>query len=248
LKTNFIKQLQIIYTDDYFCAINKPANLHSCSISDDSETTLSKIIMLELADDCPYLKTAKDAGLLQRLDYSSSGCIILAKSSEAQKSFKDLLLNEALKKKYLVICEGQLEQPVELDLPIGNPNRGAKKVRVYTHQVRKKDRSLPAFSKLRPLAYNSEINLSLIEVEANLARRHQVRAHCSHLGLPLIGDSLYGAQKSLKELFNLNRDFLLHAQRLSFTHPFKKTKMELKADLELNELNLIKELFKGNYE
>lgn len=238
-------KLKIIYKDESFFIINKEAGWHSCALDKNTanEETLSSLVLEELGPKNPYLKEAKDAGLLQRLDYFSSGCLVGAFSKEAASYFKELLKKEELEKTYLVVCEGLLKEACEINFSIGHSNRRSKKVKVYSRRTTKKDRALSASSKLIPLARNTGLNLSLVSVSAKLARRHQVRAHSAYLGFPLLGDDLYGAERSFQDLSGLKRKFFLHAHTLDFTHFSKNTRIRAEAKVTKEERIFLNRLF-----
>ena len=204
--------LDILFEDSDLLVLNKPSNLHSVSNEKSPEPSLANLLIEYL----PSLKTAADkegdAGLIQRLDFETSGIIIAAKNKTVWNSLFSQLKSGEIKKNYLVLVEGYLKEEIDVDTYIGSRHRGSKKVSVTEIPT---PRFLQAKSSLKPISYLKTLNASIVEIFASPARRHQVRAHAAYLGFPLYGDTLYGSKKKL----DAAPKFILHAWKSSFTHP-----------------------------
>lgn len=223
--------MELLFDDGIIFAVNKPAGLHSV----DQARSTGDSVAAWLIKTFPALRTAApkelDAGLINRLDFETSGILLGAHTRAAWKSFSDLLKAAAIEKSYLVILERKLSNAAVVQGWIGSPNRGAKKVRVYAKKPKASDRALPAHSEIVPKKYDSLTDSTVAEVSCATARRHQVRAHCASLGHPLLGDSLYGARRSFTEVFPglEKRGFFLHAATAKFKHPVTGKEVSLQA-------------------
>lgn len=162
-----------------------------------------------------------DAGLVNRLDQGTSGILLAAKTRSVWLKLREMIQEGAIQKTYLALVEGELAADNEVENYIGSPNRGASKVRVYEKKPPKKQRALPAQTKFHPLLLDARRQATMLEVSAPSARRHQIRAHAAYLGHPLVGDTLYGSSRLLRDILPglTLPSFLLHAASVEFRHP-----------------------------
>ncbi|MBN8547692.1 MAG: RluA family pseudouridine synthase [Deltaproteobacteria bacterium] len=227
----------VLYEDEDCFVLNKPSGIHSVSLPKDDKVTLASQLLKTHPPLAKASPKASDGGLLQRLDFETSGVILGAKSPEAWSKLHSALGAGQIEKSYLALVDGAFPQQLALDTWIGAPNRRAKKVKVFSEKPRQKDRALPASSRLSLVQYHASMDLSVIEVFAPTARRHQVRAHAAFSGHPLRGDSLYGSERELQTLSqNLALpesqaapQFLLHAEKISFSHPRTGQRIKVQA-------------------
>jgi 23S rRNA-/tRNA-specific pseudouridylate synthase len=160
-----------------------------------------------------------DAGLVTRLDYSTSGVLLGASTSSMWQTLHDTIARGEIDKRYVAWVEGHFPEQLSVTTFIGSPHRGAKKMKVYERKPAKAARALEGTSHFKLISYDSALDSSLVEISASPARRHQIRVHAAYLGHPLVGDSLYGSSRSLVAPAGEPRDFFLHAYRVSFRHP-----------------------------
>lgn len=223
--------IDFIYRDQDIFVINKPPALHSVSIATNAHSLASELVKLtpELAE---IHAQVGEAGLVQRLDYSTSGCILGACNVAAHSKLKDFIKQQLIKKTYIALVE-QPPSCLEINASIGSPYRRAKKVRVYSpDKVRR--RALPARTKVEILKASK--NGCWVRCFTTTGRRHQIRAHLAHIGSPLVGDTLYGAKGSLAEIIGDNKtqaDFILHAESLEFAHPVTGKQLKILAPLTI---------------
>jgi 23S rRNA pseudouridine1911/1915/1917 synthase len=215
-----VEGIKYLYNSGAVFAVYKPAGVHSVQLPDgrggDSVAAL-------LVENRPQLasagKSPEDAGLVHRLDFSTSGVLLGASTREAWQALFDQVSQGGVLKEYLACVEGRLESEQEISSFIGSPNRGAKKMRSYPKDPGLKARALFGTTLFKPISYDSARNISLVAAVASPARRHQIRLHASTLGHPLVGDSLYGSTTSLGGLAPTPRDFFLHSWLVEFAHP-----------------------------
>ncbi len=210
--------IPIIYEDQDILILNKPSGIHSTR-SDKSNAPSVADFLLKLN---PEFKSASpkeaDCGLVNRLDFETSGILLAAKSERVWNLLHKAILAGKIEKHYLALLEGELKKPISFESYIGNPNRGGSKVRIYD---KRKPRTLKGKTLLHPIRYFEEQRVTLVEIEAHTARRHQIRAHASHLGWPLIGDEIYRAKGEMRSIWQTERipAFFLHAYSVVFCHP-----------------------------
>ena len=237
--------LSIIYQDASIWIFNKPSNIHSVINKNSKESSIAEQIISEYPHTKNVASKEGDAGLLNRLDYETSGILLAAKNREAWDPLRTLLLKGEIEKRYLILVEGQIKTATEVQCYLGARHRGSKKVTAYTQAKLAKNRLLPSRSLFIPRVYDKKLDLTLVEVVAATARRHQIRAHASYIKHPLVGDKLYGSRRDIKPLLSEKGgipSFFLHSWKVRFKHPISNKLIAVTAPLPEDFLGL--KLFK----
>jgi len=215
--------LEIIYQDDSLVAINKPSGLlvHRSDIDFHEQRNAQKILQQQLAT---------RVFPVHRLDKPTSGVLLFAKDKDAAATMALQFQNHDIRKDYIAIVRGHTEDTGSIDNPVRDKDA--------PHKPRK-----PAFTTFKTLARITlpvaidrypEARYSLISLQPESGRRHQLRQHMKHISHPVIGDTSYGKSvhnQYFKQSFSCNR-LLLHAARISFTHPVRKEIVNLTADYD----------------
>lgn len=194
--------LDILYEDDYLLIINKSNDISSQpSIKHPTDNVISCVKNYFINNNIN-----SNVHLVNRLDYSTSGLMIIAKDGITHFEFSKININ----KKYLCEIQGHITpKNGVIDLPIDRYE--APSIKRYVSENGK--RSITQYKVI-----NSNSNTDFVEVTLKTGRTHQIRVHFSHIGHPLIGDGLYGVKS----------DFLrLHCYHLSFEHPWTKKLVEV---------------------
>lgn len=179
--------LDIIYEDNNILAINKPQGI-SVTENKLNENTLSKMVQERYS----FCKPC------HRLDRNTSGLIIFAKNTEALNILLEKFKNKEIHKKYKCDVYGILNKKSDtLKAYLFKDN---KKSRVYISDEKKKN-YLEIITKYTVISENKKENYSTLEVELITGRTHQIRAHLSHIGHPIIGDGKYG-KNEINKKFN----------------------------------------------
>jgi 23S rRNA pseudouridine1911/1915/1917 synthase len=223
--------LDIIYEDDDLLVVNKPAGLVVHPAPGHRDDTLVNALLAYLPD----LRTADNeadaaqpmparAGIVHRLDKDTSGLLIVAKSARAQQKLVEDMKQRKIVKRYLALVEGavSLEQG-SIDAPIGRDPRRRQQMAITAIGSRE---ARTSFRVLQRFAHHT---LLLLQLETG--RTHQIRVHLKAIGHPVIGDPVYGsARGSASRRVPLKRQFL-HAYQLRFQHPITGEMLELEAPL-----------------
>ncbi|MDR1177201.1 MAG: RluA family pseudouridine synthase [Spirochaetaceae bacterium] len=200
-----LKKLSVLYEDDRCAVFNKPAGL---AVQGGKGVGLSLDTLLAR-------EWAGKPFLVHRLDQDTSGIILVAKSREAARYYASVMAERRARKSYLALCAGRPRSDagtIDGDLVI----RGVRK------QSRTGYRLLAA-----------EGDFSLLALELDTGRTHQIRRHLASLGLPVLGDGKYGdfaLNKRLKKEQGLNR-LLLHAAYLGIAGNREYRSLDLEAPL-----------------
>jgi 23S rRNA pseudouridine1911/1915/1917 synthase len=143
---------------------------------------------------------------VHRLDKGTSGLLVVAKHAHGQEQLKNQLHTGAFRRVYLAICDGAPEPPHRvIDAPIGlmDGSQGMRCVRPDGQRARTRYRTLA-----------QKDGRSLVELELDTGRTHQIRVHMASIGCPLTGDFLYGTEAPQV----ISRP-ALHSAHLELTHP-----------------------------
>lgn len=221
--------LEIIHQDDSLLVINKPACIHTVDLphgrTSRSGISLAQLLKAQFTELESASEQPHDQGCVNRLDYETSGLVVVARSREYWHDLHRQFTQRQVEKIYLTKLEGKLADKIEVDTPLGTRAKSAK--RVYPIKVvRKGYKIFEATTIFTPLSYDKVSDSSLVEVSALGGVRHQIRAHAASILHPLKGDSLYGAKTKLSEN---DPPFALHALRYLFKHPKTKTSFEISA-------------------
>jgi len=207
----------LIYQDKELLVLAKPPDLHSITHSNVAEQTVSDW----LGEIAPEQAELEDGGLVNRLDFETSGLMVAARNQKSREQLRDSFSSDSLKKIYLALVEGKPLKHQELETFLGSRHRGSKKVSVFIEPGRDEtSRMVKRKTEIKLLRYFEEEQISLVEVTITRGMRHQIRAHLAHFGHALVGDALYGSEQSLPEWQGLkSRKFFLHSWKVQLKHP-----------------------------
>jgi 23S rRNA pseudouridine1911/1915/1917 synthase len=184
-------KLEILYEDEAFVFINKPAGIVvQQRMHEPDEEFLHDLVM----------RHTSPAYLMQRLDRGTSGVIFFSKRSDLNVRFTRQFERKRIRKRYLAICDGELREKQTIDAPI---------LRIGAIKFGVRDGGKRAVTHVAPLATTP--SGSLLSIDLETGRTHQIRVHLSAVGHPLAGDWLYGEQNAERPM--------LHAAELEMTHP-----------------------------
>jgi 23S rRNA pseudouridine1911/1915/1917 synthase len=204
-----VEGFKIVFQDDDIVVIDKPAGVAAHpSVGWDGPTVPGCLLALGIQISTSGAQERQ--GIVQRLDVGTSGLMTLAKSEIAYSRLKQAFRDRAVHKIYHAVIQGHPEPLAgTFDAPIGRHPKAEFKFAVMNdgkHSVTHY-KTLEAF----PAA-------SLVEVNLETGRTHQIRVHFSAFRHPLVGDTMYGADPKLAARVHLDRQWL-HAMELSFEHP-----------------------------
>lgn len=215
--------LPILFEDDFFIAINKPEGMlvHRTRISEDTV-----FVMQTLRD-----QVGAPVYTIHRLDRATSGVLVFGKSAEAAELLAAYFREKTIGKKYLAIVRGWTDDTGSIDYAVRDQDKpGAELLEAVSHY-----RTLGRSEVPHAIGYKYKTaRFSLVEVEPETGRRHQIRKHFAHILHPVIGDKRHGDNKHNVYFFNtlLLPRMLLHAAELSFEHPVSGQPLLLRAPVD----------------
>ncbi|WHA10499.1 RluA family pseudouridine synthase [Enterococcus montenegrensis] len=209
--------LEIVYEDEDVAVINKPQGMVVHPSAGHSHGTLVNGLLYQLSN----LSTINDVvrpGIVHRIDKDTSGLLMVAKNDVAHESLAAQLKAKTSLRKYVALVHGNItHEKGTIEAPIGRS-----KVNRKMQAIREDGK--PALTHFTVLERFGDF--TLVELQLETGRTHQIRVHMQYIGFPLAGDPTYGPKKTLKG----NGQFL-HAKLLGFTHPRTNEKMVFEAPL-----------------
>lgn len=212
--------IQVVYEDDNLLLVNKRAGIlvHSDD-KEDTNTLIShiKAYLYRKGEYDPDREQSFAPSLCNRIDRNTAGIVIAAKNAETLRLLNEVIKNRTIDKRYLAACHGVLEKKEATLSGYLVKDHKNNLVTVYTkkpsgilsHEIKE------ILTKYRVLAEKN--GNSLVEVELLTGRTHQIRAHFSSIGHPLVGDGKYGVNKADRAMGYKFQ--ALCSYRLTFTFP-----------------------------
>jgi 23S rRNA pseudouridine1911/1915/1917 synthase len=219
--------LDIVFENDDLIVVNKPAGMvvHPAA-GHDSGTLVHAVLGYD--PDLEGIGGEERPGLVHRLDKETSGLIVLAKNERAHRWLQDQFRLRTVEKTYIALVDGKPPTPTgRVEASIGRDQSHRKKMAVVSA-----GKGREAVSEYKTL--ETFKNHTLLEFHPQTGRTHQIRLHCSFLGCPIVGDSVYGKRNFTVDI---DRHFL-HAFRLKILLPNETQPRTFEAPLpaELNRV------------
>lgn len=205
--------LDIVYEDEHLVVVNKAVGM----VVHPAPGHWSGTFVNALLSHCETALPGGDPvrpGIVHRLDKETSGLLIAAKTVAAHQKLIEAFAERRVEKSYLALCSGR-------------PPNGEVRAPIGRHPTKRKEMAVvpdgkEAITSFQLLAFRDGV--SLVLAKPKTGRTHQIRVHLKHLGAPVLGDSLYGNGK-------VKGRQLLHAYRLSLTHPITGLPLSLSAPI-----------------
>ena len=234
--------LDVVFEDDDIIVINKPFGLVTHPGAGNWSGTLANALLYYDSN----LSNLDRAGIVHRLDKNTSGLMVVSKNVKSQKFLVEQLQTHSVEREYSAIVYGHMISGGSINEPIGRDSKDRVKQAILVN-------GKEAITHYRAIdRFKSHTHVKAI---LETGRTHQIRVHLSHIGHPLIGDSMYGgrvrfpkkASQELKDgLINFQRQ-ALHSKKLTLTHPVTGKSMSWKADLPEDMQDLLSILRKCDF-
>ena len=211
--------VDIIYEDKDIIVVNKPKGMVVHPANGNPDGTLVNAIMAICKDSLSGIGGEIRPGIVHRLDKDTSGLLIVAKNDIAHVNMSEQIKRHEVKKTYIALVRGIVkENEATIDMPIGRSNSDRKKMAVTKNGKN-------AVTHIKVLKRYDKY--TLLEINIETGRTHQIRVHLAHIGYPVIGDYIYSNGKNEFGIMGQ----CLHAKSLEFKHPITGKDMKLEAPL-----------------
>jgi 23S rRNA pseudouridine1911/1915/1917 synthase len=213
--------LRVLYEDQDFVAIDKPAGMVVHAGAGVHTGTLVNALLSRFQS-LSALGGDLRPGIVHRLDRFTSGVILVAKNDAAHRALAALFAGRQVQKTYLALVHGSVQADGRIEKPIARDPRHRTRM---TARLGRGRAAWTAYHVLRRFA-----GFTFLEVRIGTGRTHQIRVHLSSIGHPVAGDRLYGAPAK-KEVHPPRERFFLHAHRIRLQHPFTGQPVEIESPL-----------------
>lgn len=207
----FHLDLEVLFEDDHLAVINKPAGV---SVSGNSFATIDNALADHIKPS--QQKDAVRPRPVHRLDYPTSGLLLIGKTSSSIQKLSQFFENKEIQKTYHAVTIGKMDLRGEISLSVDNKD------------------AFTLFNVLDSQLSDRFESLNLVELSPKTGRKHQLRKHLSSLGNPILGDKEYGKEGLILK----GKGLYLHASHLKFAHPFTKEYITVSSPLPKKFLKL----------
>lgn len=214
--------LHLLHLDDHLLVVDKPAGLlaHASKMAADVDVDLLDQLRQQVQG---------EVFLVHRLDRATSGLVLAARSREAAAELGKQFMARSVEKSYLAVCRGWPPEQGEIDYPLGDVRPNSSKKPALTRYRRLATVEVPI-----ALGKYAQQRYALMAVDPETGRYRQIRKHFHHISHHLIGDTSHGRtehNRLFQSEWQVGR-LLLHARRLTFTHPATGARMGFIAPLD----------------
>ena len=224
--------LDIIYEDEDVAVINKPSGMVVHPAPGNYSGTLVNALLYHMKDSLSGIGGVLRPGIVHRIDKDTSGLLVIAKNDFSHKALSlDLEKHEVTREYHMLVKGGFKNDSGKIDLPIGRHPVDRKRMAVLLSPDAHAKEAVTHYEVLERFG-----DITYVKAYLETGRTHQIRVHFSHMGHPLIGDEVYSGSKIRFEKLHapLLDGQILHAKKLSFTHPRTNEKMEFQSPLPKN--------------
>jgi 23S rRNA pseudouridine1911/1915/1917 synthase len=212
--------IRLYYDDPDLCVVDKPAGMATHPAPGSPRGTLVNALLAALGP-LPAINGVLRPGIVHRLDKGTSGLLVVAKSERAMRALSAAMASRMIHREYDAVVWGRPpSRSGTIDAPIGRDAALRTKFAVtargrsaVTHYLLKERFSVEDPERVRRTSKRLELALLVLKLETG--RTHQIRVHCAAVGIPIVGDPLYGGGRPR---LGVQRQ-MLHAARLRFDHP-----------------------------
>lgn len=208
--------LDIVYEDEYLFIVNKAEGMVVHPGDKNDTGTLVNAILYRY-DKLANMDDPIRPGIVHRLDKDTSGLMICVKDDIAYERLIEMFKTHAIKRKYMAIVKGSLPSAGTIDKPLARDPKNRLRMAVNFKNGK------PAITHFKTILQNDIA--SLLDIELETGRMHQIRAHMKYIHRPIIGDTLYG-----NDNYKADRMFL-HSYYLELSHPITNEHLTIKTDI-----------------
>ena len=223
--------LDIYYEDEYIIVVNKPSGMVVHPAVGNKSGTLVNALMnhtKHLSD----LNGEVRPGIVHRIDKDTSGLLLVSKTNEAHNILASEFKKHNIKRKYIALVSGVIKHDKgRIEAPIGRSNNDRKKFMVTDKNSKDAITNFTVLERYK--------NATLLELDLETGRTHQIRVHLSYINHPIINDKVYS-----RKIIN-DYGQMLHAYYLGFNHPITGEFLEFEAPLEKKFIEIL-DMFKNS--
>ena len=245
--------LDITFEDKYLMIVNKPPGMVVHPAYKNYSGTLVNAIMYyakQKNDSLSNLNGFERAGIVHRLDKDTSGLIVIAKDEVTHRKLFEQFFHHTIEREYNAIIWGKLKNKKgEIKNKLGRDKRDRKKVAVLKEDDESGKLAITNYEVIAEYDF-----LSLVKLNLQTGRTHQIRVHLSNIDHPVFGDETYGGREprsvnltsnmkaQIKNLLELIPRQALHAKVIGFIHPFTSENLRFESELPDDMKNILEKI------
>ena len=236
--------LDIVYEDEDILVVNKPSGMVVHPAPGNYSGTLVNALLYHCKDSLSGIGGVIRPGIVHRIDKDTSGLLVVAKNDAAHTALSEELSYHGIEREYHALAIGGFKQDTgKIDAPIGRHPVDRKKMAVLLSEGAHAKEAVTNYEVISRFG-----EVTYIKCLLETGRTHQIRVHMAYIGHPLIGDEVYKSTKIRFEKLHapLIDGQMLHAKRLSLTHPTTKERMTFECELPENFKRLLEILENTN--
>lgn len=245
--------LEIVFEDNYLMIVNKPAGMVTHPAYRNLKGTLVNAVMYYAQQNnnpLSNLNGFERAGIVHRLDKDTSGLLVIAKDEVTHRKLSEQFFHHTIEREYNAIVWGKFKnRKGEIKNKLGRDKKDRKKVTVVSDDDEKGKLAVTHYEVLEEYDF-----LSLLKLNLETGRTHQIRVHLSNINHPVLGDESYGGREphsvnltinikaQIKNLLELIPRQALHAKVLGFVHPQTKESVRFDSNLPADMNSVIEKI------
>lgn len=208
----------VLYEDNHLLVVNKPAGLPTMGVAADRPSLI--------AEAKEYIGQKYDKpgavylGIVSRLDAPVTGVVLIARTSKAAKRLTEQFRDRTVEKIYWAIVEGAIEPAEGQLIDWLRKDERHRRMHIAKPETPTAKEARLAYRRLRSVGRDS-----LVEIQLETGRKHQIRVQLAEREWPVLGDRKYGSRRAFPS------GIALHARRLTFEHPVRHERVEIVAPL-----------------
>ena len=229
--------LDVVFEDGDILVVNKPSGMVVHPAHGHDSGTLVNALLYHCGDSLSGVGGVKRPGIVHRIDKDTSGLIVIAKNDAAHLALSREIAVHGVVREYHALVRGGFKTDTgTVNLPIGRHPTDRKRMAVLTSPESNAKEAITHYEVLESFG-----EISYLKLRLETGRTHQIRVHMSHLGHALIGDDVYRSSRIRfeKEHAALLDGQILHARRLTLTHPRTGERMTFESELPDNFKKLL---------
>ncbi len=224
--------IDIVYEDDDIIVVNKESGMVVHPAAGNPDGTLVNALLYHCGDSLSGVGGVARPGIVHRIDKDTSGLLVVAKNDDAHISLSEQLKTHSVSRVYHAIVVGNLKElSGTVNEPIGRHPVDRKKMAVIKNEAYTSREAITHYRVIKRFH-----GFDYVQCVLETGRTHQIRVHMAYLGHPLLGDEVYGGNKTRFQ--TLHKDCIsgqcLHAKELHLTHPRTEDRMTFTSDLPDN--------------
>ncbi len=237
--------IDVVYEDDDIIVVNKPCGMVVHPAAGNPDGTLVNALLWHCGGSLSGIGGVVRPGIVHRIDKDTEGLLVVAKNDNAHQKLAADIKEHLVNRVYYAVAIGGFREPEgTVDAPIGRHPTDRKKMAVIRNEA---FRSRPAVTHWTVLGEGSMDGntFTLLRCRLETGRTHQIRVHLASIGHPLLGDPVYGGDKTAFEARHrgIIQGQCLHAGELHFEHPINGDQMHLYGEPSENFKKVVSMIF-----